>query len=120
MTTIKKEYAVGDKAWIYGIAAGPGYNKLTEGTVVKVVDIDGYSETHYIISVTSSIEDLLEVRTWHSMSQDAKGPVGSFRELLMNDPSTQRKLLQTGLRLPVDLEMNPALLEDEAQDQTAD
>jgi hypothetical protein len=109
---VKKKYKVGDSAWIYGIASGPGYNRLTEGRVVHIMDIEGYTDTHYVIAIANGIEDLLEVRSWGQISQDDKGPVGSFRELLMNDPATQKMLQITGMSLPK-VEMNPDLLEDD-------
>ena len=105
---IKKTYKLGDSAWIYGISAGPGYNRLTKGTVVHEMNIDGYADTHYVIAISNGIQDLLEVRTWEEISQDDKGPIGSFRELLMNQPATQKKLLRTGMRLP-DVDMNPEI-----------
>ena len=81
MTTIKK-YAVGDTVWIYGI--NRSNTKPTQGKVIKIVDLSDAGHTdgpHYIISVPTHIEPLLEVRTWHNISQDERGPVGSLREL---------------------------------------
>jgi hypothetical protein len=116
---VKKEYNIGDSAWIYGVAAGPGYNRLTQGTVVHSMEIEGYSGTHYVIAISNGIEDLLEVRTWDSMSQDDKGPIGSFRELLMNRPAEQKMLLRTGMRLP-DVELNPEFIDDDLPDPIQD
>ena len=107
---VKKKYKVGDTVWIYGISAGPGYNRPTKGRVVHEMEIDGYASVQYVIAISNGIEDLLEIRTWEEISQDEKGPIGSFRELLMNDPVTQKKLIRTGMRLP-DVEMNPDLIE---------
>jgi hypothetical protein len=112
MKKIKQKYKIGDFAWIYGIAAGPGYNRLTKGTVVHEMVIEGYADTHYVIAISNGIQDLLEVRTWEEISQDDKGPIGSFRMLLMNDPATQKKLLRTGMRLP-EIEMNPEFIDAE-------
>ena len=110
MKKVKQKYKVGDQAWIYGIAAGPGYNRLTAGTVVHEMEIEGYSDIHYVIAISNGIQDLLEVRTWEEISQDDKGPIGSFRKLLMNQPATQKKLLRTGMRLP-EVDMNPEFTE---------
>jgi hypothetical protein len=80
--TVKKEYTVGDTVWIYGINRSNA--KPTAGKVVKVVDLTdaGWSiGDHYIIEVPSHIESLLEIRSWHNISQDALGPVGSLRGL---------------------------------------
>lgn len=92
----KKSYKVGDPVWIYGI--NRSNVKPTQGKVIKVVDLSdsGYSTgDHYIIEIPTSIEPLLEVRTWHNMSQDEKGPVGSFREL-GNIESTIKFVTTTG------------------------
>jgi hypothetical protein len=109
---VKKKYKVGDTAWIYGVAAGPGYNRLTKGRIVHEMEIDGYSETQYVIAISNGIEDLLEVRTWGGISQDDAGPVGSFRELLMNRPAEQKMLLRTGMRLP-EVELNPEFIDEQ-------
>jgi len=117
--SVKKEYNVGDRAWIYGIAAGAGYNRLVEGTVVHSMEIPNYSGTHYVIAVSNGIEDLLEIRSWGSMSQDDTGPVGSFRELLMNRPAEQKMILRTGMRLP-DIELNPEFVDEPESNQDQD
>ena len=80
--TVKKQYAVGDAVWIYGITRSN--TKPVQGKVIKVVDLGeaGYSVgDHYIIEVPTHIEPILEIRTWHNISQDEKGPVGSLRNL---------------------------------------
>jgi hypothetical protein len=80
--TVKKQYAVGNTVWIYGI--NRSNTKPVQGKVIKVVDLSeaGYSVgDHYIIEVPTHIEPILEIRTWHNISQDEKGPVGSLRNL---------------------------------------
>lgn len=79
--TVKKFYKVEDTVWIYGI--NRSNTKPVQGRVIKVVDLSdaGYSDVHYIIEVPTHIEPLLEVRTWHNISQDETGPVGSLRDL---------------------------------------
>jgi hypothetical protein len=79
--TVKKSYKIGDAVWIYGI--NRSNVKPVAGTVIKAVDLSGagYNYEHYIIEVPTHIEPLLEVRTWHNISQDEKGPVGSLRDL---------------------------------------
>jgi hypothetical protein len=80
--TVKKEYAVGDTVWIYGINRSNA--KPTAGKVIKAVDLRdaGYSfGPHYVIEIPTHIEPLLEIRTWHNISQDSQGPVGSLRGL---------------------------------------
>jgi hypothetical protein len=113
---IKKAYKIGDSVWIYGIEAGFGYNRLTEGRVVHAMEIDGYPDIHYVVAIPNGIQDLLEVRTWEEISQDSSGPTGSFRELLMNDHATQKKLLRSGMRLPK-VELNPEFIDDPESDQ---
>jgi hypothetical protein len=80
--TVKKSYNVGDTVWIYGI--NRSNVKPAQGKVIKVINLSeaGYTTgEHYIVEVPSHIEPLLEVRTWHNISQDEKGPVGSLRNL---------------------------------------
>ena len=79
--TVKKKYSIGDAVWIYGI--NRSNVKPVAGTVIKALDLSGagYNYEHYIIEVPTHIEPLLEVRTWHNISQDEKGPVGSLRDL---------------------------------------
>jgi hypothetical protein len=80
--TVKKQYAVGDTVWIYGVTRSN--TKPVQGKVIKLVDLRdaGYSVgNHYIIEVPTHIEPILEIRTWHNISQDERGPVGSLRDL---------------------------------------
>lgn len=80
--TVKKQYAVGDAVWIYGI--NRNNTKPSKGKVIKIVDLSDSGYTmgdHYIIEIPTHIEPLLEIRTWHNISQDEIGPVGSFREM---------------------------------------
>jgi len=93
---IKKEYKVGEEVWIYGIGAS---NKLTKGQVVAELDLSdkGYgNDLHYIIAIPSHIEPLLEIRTWHTISQDDRGPVGSLRNLKEVNPADNKKIKQLG------------------------
>ena len=96
--TIKKIYNSGDIVWVYGISRES--NKLTKGTVVQVLSVPGYApQSHYLISVSSPIEPLLEVRTWETISQDSSGPVGGFRQMVpeVNADAVEKTLLQVGL-----------------------
>lgn len=95
--TIKKTYSVGDTVWIYGIERS---NKLSKGRVVKVFEINGYDGIHYVIAIPTHIEDLLEIRTWETMSQDEHGPIGMYREVMDTFESTNRLLRKTGYGLP--------------------
>ena len=97
MKKTKKNYKIGDRCWVYGIDSR--FNVSKEGKVVHVCTIDGFADEHYIIAVPTEIEPLLEVRTWHNISQTKDGYVGSIREAL-EDPSAARKfLLRAGIQL---------------------
>ncbi len=76
--TVKTEYQIGDIVWIFGISPN---NKLTKGKIIKLLDLSnqGYQDIHYVVEVPCHIEPLLELRTWQTISQDDKGPIGSFR-----------------------------------------
>ena len=93
--SVKKKYNVGDTVWIYGISRTN--EKSTQGTVIKsfVIDYKGFNdEPHYVIGIPTEIEMLLEIRTWHSISQSKDGHVGSIREAI-SEPDAARKWLST-------------------------
>jgi len=79
--TVKKEYAVGDTVWIYGV--NRSNTKPVAGKVIKIIDLKdaGFAGDYYIIEVPTHIDSLLELRTWETISQDERGPVGGFRNL---------------------------------------
>ena len=122
--TTKKEYAIGDDVWIYGIGLK---NKLTKGKVIKIVDLSDQGWTvgpHYIIEIPTHIDPLLELRTWENMSQDDKGPVGAFREI-GSIVSTIKKVKTTGFTYDdeydeddIDAEQIHAALEKSQMDMT--
>lgn len=77
----KTDYNVDDTVWVYGITRD---NKLTKGTIVKKFTMDhpNYdNEFYYVVAIPTEIEPLLEIRTWHNISQDSKGPIGAFRNI---------------------------------------
>lgn len=79
--TIKTLYEINDTVWIHGITND---NRLVKGKVIKkfTMDYQGYdNEWYYVVAVPTEIEPLLEIRTWHNISQDNKGPIGAFRNL---------------------------------------
>lgn len=92
---VKKEYNVEDIVWIHGISSS---NKLTQGKIIGQVDLSerGYSEVQYIVEIPTHIEPLLELRTWHTISQDEKGPVGSLRSIADMMPSNNKKMRHVG------------------------
>ena len=106
--TVKKKYAVGDTVWIYGISRTN--ENSTQGKILKVftIDYDGFNnEPHYIIGIPTEIEMLLEVRTWHTISQTRDGHVGSIRDAFSNPDAAHKMLLRTGMAvISVDEELN--------------
>jgi hypothetical protein len=95
---IKKSYNVEDTVWIYGI--GRTNEKSTQGKVIKVFTIDygNYNkEPHYLVEIPTEIEPLLEVRTWHTISQTKDGHVGSLREVFENPDAAHKMLSRTGM-----------------------
>ena len=93
--TVKKKYNVGDTVWVYGISRTN--EKSTQGKVIKVFTIDygNYNnEPYYLVEIPTEIEPLLEVRTWHTISQSKDGHVGSIREAI-SEPDAARKFLST-------------------------
>jgi hypothetical protein len=94
---IKKQYSTGDTVWIYGIGNN---SKSTQGTVVKSFKIDyaGISdEVQYVICIPTEIENLLEIRTWHTISQTEHGHVGSVREAFIDADAARKILSRTGM-----------------------
>lgn len=93
--TVKKKYNVGDTVWIYGISQNNA--KSTQGTVVKSFNIEGYNDMHYVVSISTEIEPLLEIRTWQTISQSKDGHVGSLREAFSDPDAAHRMLARTGM-----------------------
>jgi hypothetical protein len=93
--TVKKRYNVGDVVWIYGVRRSN--DKSTQGTVVKSFNIEGYNDMHYVVSIPTEIEPLLEIRTWQTISQTDDGHVGSLREAFSNPDAAHKMLTRTGL-----------------------
>ena len=96
--TVKKKYNVGDTVWIYGISKNN--IKSTEGKILKVftIDYDGFNkEPHYVIGIPTEIEMLLEIRTWHTISQTRDGHVGSIRDAFSNPDAAHKMLSRTGM-----------------------
>lgn len=106
--TVKKKYSVGDTVWIYGISRDNV--KSTQGTILKVftIDYDVFNkEPHYIIGIPTEIEMLLEIRTWHTISQTKDGHVGSIRDAFSNPDAAHKMLSRTGMAvLSDDEELN--------------
>lgn len=107
----KKEYNINDAVWIAGISKP---NKLIEGRIVKVFHItySTYDPTvkYYVIEIPTSIDPLLEVRTWETISQDNLGPVGGIRDIMQNHADS-KNVTRMGFIIEDDLEYEPS--EDE-------
>ena len=98
--TVKKKYNVGDTVWIYGVQRNN--DKSTQGTVVKSFNIEGYNDMHYVVSIPTEIEPLLEIRTWQTISQTKDGHVGSLREAFSDPDAAHRMLARTGVKFVSD------------------
>lgn len=95
--TVKKKYNIGDTVWIYGVTRQS--NKSTEGTVVKAFNIEGYTDMHYVVSIPTEIEPLLELRTWQTISQTKDGHVGSLRQAFEDPDAAHKMLARTGMAI---------------------
>ena len=95
--TVKQRYNVGEVVWIYGVRRAN--DKSTQGTVVKSFNIEGYNDMHYVVSIPTEIEPLLEIRTWQTISQTKDGHVGSLREAFENPDAAHRMLARTGMAI---------------------
>jgi hypothetical protein len=93
--TVKKKYNIGDTVWIYGV--NRSNSKSTQGTVVKSFTIEGYNDVHYVVSIPTEIEPLLEIRTWRSISQTKDGHVGGLREAFEDPDAAHKMLARTGM-----------------------
>lgn len=93
--TVKKKYNVGDTVWIYGVSRTNATS--TQGTVVKSFAIEGYNDLHYVVSIPTEIEPLLEIRTWQTISQTKDGHVGSLREAFEDPDAAHKMLARTGM-----------------------
>jgi len=93
---IKKTYSVSDTVWIYGVARSA--NRITKGKIVHNFNLEGQDSTQYVISIPTSIEPLLEIRTWDTISQDSQGPVGALREMIAEQEmdAATKKMSQAG------------------------
>jgi hypothetical protein len=114
---VKKKYNIGDSVWVYGISRSN--NKLHQGEVIHSFNLEhaGWNnEPYYVIAIPNEIEPLLEVRSWHNISQDANGPVGCFRHEVPRDEmeSVDKKLSQLGLTIEeYDTSEEPTFDEDD-------
>jgi hypothetical protein len=103
--TIKKTYTVGDTVWIYGVSRNA--HRLTEGKIIYEFTPPNYTEAQYVVSVPSSIEPLLEIRTWNTISQDSTGPVGAMREMIsvQEMDAANKKMTQAGYEYDPNFEL---------------
>ena len=117
--TVKKKYNVGDTVWIYGVTRDN--IKSTQGKILKVftIEYDGFNnEPHYVIGIPTEIEMLLEVRTWHTISQTRDGHVGSIRDAFSNPDAAHKMLGRTGVVvISDDEEIDEENLEDPSPEE---
>jgi hypothetical protein len=101
--SVKKIYNLDDTVWIYGVSRDA--NKPTKGRIVRIFGLEdwGYPEDqdYYVVEVQTSIEPIFEVRTWETISQDDRGPVGAFRQAVTaeNIDAVDKQLFQIGLNV---------------------
>jgi hypothetical protein len=101
--SVKTIYDLGDTVWIYGVSRDQ--NKPTKGRIVRIIGLEdwGYpvEQDFYVIEIQTSIEPIFEVRTWETISQDEKGPVGAFRQAVTaeNIDAVDKQLSQIGLNV---------------------
>lgn len=101
--SVKKIYDLGDTVWIYGVSRD--LNKPTKGRIVRIIGLEdwGYpaEQDYYVVEVQTSIEPIFEVRTWETISQDDRGPVGAFRQAVTaeNMDAVDKQLSQIGLNV---------------------
>jgi hypothetical protein len=111
--TVKKIYEIGDTVWIYGISIKPV--KSTQGKIIHKFTLEhaGYNEDiiHYVVEVPSEIENLIEVRTWATISQTKDGYVGGIRASIGDADVTRKSLYRVGLSV---------IGQDEQSDTTAE
>lgn len=95
---VKTEYQVGETVWIHGVTPS---NKLTKGKIIHIVDLGSqeYVDLQYIIEIPTHIEPLLEIRSWHTISQDDQGPVGSLRAMKEDLHPNAKKIRHIGFSI---------------------
>lgn len=108
---VKTKYEIGDTVWIHGVRTG----ELTQGKVIKSFTLAeaGYNEDmiFYVVEIPTSIDPLLEIREWMTMSQDAEGPVGIWRRQEADNGKMLKFFKKHGLdvqvpEVPVDITSN--------------
>lgn len=75
---MKTDWNIGDTTYCYS------YNhqgELSEGKIVAILDLDGWSYKHYVIEIPTSIDTILVVRDALTMAESKDGEIG-FRTLL--------------------------------------
>jgi len=70
-------FEVGDQAWLH---LDKHQGKLTQGTVVHKFQLgEGAINTHYVVSIPTSVDPLLEVRCGYSLSDSPNADIGFWR-----------------------------------------
>lgn len=78
---------VGDTCWCY---IGNHKGKMTKGTVVHILELDGWAFKNYVIEIPTAIDPLLEVRGPWSVSEHPRKPIGFHRKSLPAPPEAAR------------------------------
>jgi hypothetical protein len=67
---------VGDDAWIF-LSHHKG--KKSKGEVKMIIDVPGWSFSHYVIEIPTHVDNLLEIRCGFSVSDTEDGTLGYMR-----------------------------------------
>lgn len=114
---MKKEYNIKDRVWIH-----LGEPTMVEGRVVEIFDlghVEGYPKDRefYVIEIQTGIDNIFEVRDFHQISPDAKGPINAYRNL--DAIGATRYLKKIGVKLPESATARDYTLDD-LDEPTAD
>jgi hypothetical protein len=74
---IKVELNEGDEVWFF---AAYHSGKMSKGRIAKVVNIPGYNFDHYIIAITTHIDEVFDIRSPYEVSDDPEKPIGFWRK----------------------------------------
>lgn len=91
------QYNLYDQVWIH-----IGEPRLVQGRVIDIIDfshIEGYDDTeHYIIEITTGIDNIFEVRSWEQISSTAEGPINAYKDATAF--TAARYLGKVGIKMP--------------------
>jgi hypothetical protein len=68
----------GQQCWFFH---GDHQGKMTQGTCIEVIQLDGYSNLHYVIAVPTAMDDVLYIRDPYEVSDAADQRIGLWRDI---------------------------------------